>query len=156
VKIMTCKIMPCKIMPHLARSVLASFALSVLVGGSCVTSASARAGAYLLDIIRTEPYRGAWTRMLAKEHDVPSWIKDFAVTGDGVNTPARMVPIGYRAFSLATLCKAHDCAGNMLYVLFAPDGAQAFAKLVEAGKAPRLFGNPNASIIAALDDATAP
>jgi hypothetical protein len=145
-----------KSMTRSAGSVLAGFALSVLVAGSPATPAWARAGAYLLDLIRTEPYRAAWTRMLAKEHDVPNWINDFAVTGDGVTTPARLVPVGYRAYSLATLCKPHDCTDNMLYVLFAPDGSQAFAKLVEAGKTPRLFGKPNASVVEALNEASAP
>jgi hypothetical protein len=127
--------------------------LSILACGLGVSSAAARAGAYLLDLIRTEPYRAAWTRMLAKEPDVPSWIADFAVTGNGVTTPSHMVPVGHQPFTFATLCKPHDCAGNMLYVFFSPDGAQAFAKLVEAGKGPRLFGHPDASTTSAMDEA---
>ncbi|SEC94515.1 Inhibitor of vertebrate lysozyme (Ivy) [Rhizobiales bacterium GAS188] len=140
-------------MMRLARSALTGIALCGLVAGGFATSASARAGAYLLDLIKTEPYRGAWTRMLAKEHDVPSWIKDFVATGDGVNTPAHMVPVGVKAYTLATLCKAHDCADNMLYVIFAPDGSQAYARLVQAGKAPRLFGKPDAQVQSALSGA---
>jgi hypothetical protein len=148
------RIMSHKVAGRLARTVLPGVPLVGLVLGFWASFAMARAGAYLLDLIRTEPYRSAWTRMLAKEHDVPRWIEDFALTGQGVNTPAHLVPVGYRAFSLATLCKPHDCAANMLYVVFAPDGSQAFAKLVEAGKAPRLFGHPDASVTAALDEAT--
>ncbi len=124
------KIMSHKVAGRLARTVLPGMPLAALVLGFWVSFAMARAGAYLLDLIRTEPYRSAWTRMLAKEHDVPGWIEDFALTGQGVNTPAHLVPVGHRAFSLATLCKPHDCAANMLYVVFAPDGSQAFAKLV--------------------------
>jgi hypothetical protein len=137
-------------MTPFARSALTGLALCGLVAGGFATSASARPGAYLLDLIKTEPYRSAWTRMLAKQHDVPSWIKDFAVTGDGVNTQSHMVPVGYKAFTLATLCKAHDCADNMLTVIFAPDGTQAYARLVEAGKPPRLFGKPDAQVTGAL------
>jgi hypothetical protein len=137
-------------MIRLARSALAGLAFCGLVAGGFATSASARPGAYLLDLIKTEPYRDAWTKMLAKERDVPSWIKDFIATGDGVNTPAEMVPVGVQAFTFATLCKAHDCADNMLHVVFAPDGAKAYGRLVEAGKAPRLFGKPDAQIQAAL------
>jgi hypothetical protein len=150
-----------KIMTYRARSVLAGvvvaglvvvgLALSALIatGGS----AFARAGAYLYDLVKTEPYRSAWTKMLAKERDVPSWIKDFSVTGQGVNTPAHMVPVGVRAFTMATLCKPHDCGDNMLYVMFAPDGSAAYAKLVEAGKPPRFFGKPDAAVQAAMTGA---
>ncbi|MBV9566827.1 MAG: hypothetical protein JO172_01695 [Hyphomicrobiales bacterium] len=143
-----------KITSGVARAI-SSLVLLILISGFGNGPASARAGAYLLDVVRTEPYRGAWTRMLAKEHDVPGWIADFAVTGNGVNTPSKMVPVGYRAFTFATLCKPHDCADNMLYVFFAPDGAQAFAKLVEAGKTPRIFGKPDAPTASALEEAIA-
>ncbi|MFI5012118.1 MAG: Ivy family c-type lysozyme inhibitor [Hyphomicrobiales bacterium] len=139
-------------MTRLARSVLAGLALSALVAGGYTTSGWARAGAYLADLVKTEPYRGAWTKMLAKERDVPSWVKDFIVTGVGDSTPAHMVPVGYRAYLLATLCKFHDCANGMLYVMFAPDGAQAYAKLVEAGKT-RWLGKPDAAMQTALSGA---
>jgi hypothetical protein len=136
-------------MTRLARSVLAGLALSVLIAGGHATTAWARAGAYLADLVKTEPYRSAWTKMLAKEHDVPSWVKDFSVTGAGDTTSAHMVPVGYRAYLLATLCKGHDCANSILYVMFAPDGAQAYAKLVEGGKT-RWLGRPDAATQAAL------
>ena len=144
-----------KITPPFARAIASSLAMLALVGAFASGSASARAGAYLLDVIRTEPYRAAWTRMLAKEHDVPNWIADFAVTGDGVTTPSHMVPVGRQPFTFATLCKPHDCAEHMLYVFFAPDGAEAFAKLVEVGKAPRVLGQPDAGTASAMDEAIA-
>jgi len=138
-------------MTRFARSALTGLMLCGLVVGGFATKASARAGAYLLDLIRTEPYRTAWNKMLAKEHDLPDWVKDFAFTGDGVNTPAHMVPIGYKAYSLATLCKPHDCADNMLYVVFAPDGGQAYGRLLQAGKPTRYLGKPDAQIQGALN-----
>jgi Inhibitor of vertebrate lysozyme (Ivy) len=137
-------------MIRLARSALAGLAFCGLVAGGFATSASARSGAYLLDLIKTEPYRDAWTKMLATERDVPSWIKDFLATGDGVNTPSQMVPVGLKAFTYATLCEPHDCGDNMLYVMFAPDGSKAYGRLVQAGKTPRLFGKPDAQIQSVL------
>jgi len=144
-----------KTISGVARAVFLILVPCIVISAFVNGPASARAGAYLLDVIRTEPYRDAWTRMLAKEHDVPSWIADFAVTGNGVNTPSKMVPVGYRAFTFGTLCKPHDCADNMLYVFFAPDGAEAFAKLVEAGKTPRLLGQPDAATASAMEEAIA-
>ena len=131
----------------------AAVLLGALVAGSLAPQAFARPGAYLLDLVRTEPYRTAWMRMLAKERGLPSWVQDFMTTGDGVNTPSKMIPVGVKAFTYSTLCEPHDCAGNMLYVVFAPDGGQAYAKLVQAGKAPRLLGKPDAQTRSALDNA---
>jgi hypothetical protein len=152
---MTGKIMTRLARSNRARSVLAGLALCALVAGGGVGPALARASAYLHDLVKTEPYRSAWLNMLAKERNVPSWIKDFISTGGAVNTPTHMVPVGYRAYLVATLCKARDCAGDKLYVMFAPDGAQAYARLVVAGKVPRLLGKPDAAVRAALTAAPA-
>ena len=143
-------------MIRLLRSVFAALALTALVAGGFATAAFARAGAYLTDLIRTEPYRTAWINMLSKERNLPSFVKDFTFTHDGVTTPAHMVPVGYQAYLLATLCEAHACADHMLYVIFAPDGSKAYAELIEAGKARRLLGKPNAAVRAAIAAAHTP
>jgi Inhibitor of vertebrate lysozyme (Ivy) len=142
-------------MKRLARPVLFGFAFCVLTALGALEPGWAQEGVYLKDLLKTEPYRSAWSKMLANEPGLPNWIKDFAVTGAGVNTPAHKMPVGYRAFSLATLCKPGDCGDNMLYVLFSPDGSDSFAELVQASAKPRLLGKPNASVRSALNAAAA-
>jgi hypothetical protein len=110
----------------------------------------ARASASLRELVKSEPYRSAWTQMLAKERDLPAWVKDFNVTGEGANPPAQMVPVGVKAYLLATLCMGQDCAGHKLYVLFNPDGTKAVGELVEKGKATRWLGKPSAAERAAF------
>jgi Inhibitor of vertebrate lysozyme (Ivy) len=104
----------------------------------------------LKDLLKTEPYRSAWNKML-NEPGLPNWITDFAVTGAGVSTPTHKVPVGYRAFSLATLRKPCECGDTRLYVLFSPDGSESFAESVQASGKPRLLGKPNASVRSALN-----
>jgi Inhibitor of vertebrate lysozyme (Ivy) len=142
-------------MKRLARPALLAFAVAVLAAIGSPQPARAQEGVYLSDLLKTEPYRGAWNKMIASEPGLPPWIRDFALTGAGVNTPAHRVPVGYRAFSLATLCKPGDCGDNMLYVMFSPDGSESFAELVEASGKPRMLGKPNASVRAALNAAIA-
>jgi hypothetical protein len=139
-------------MTRLARPALLAFALCVLALGVPRPS-RAQEGVYLNELLKTEPYRSAWNKMLVGEQGLPNWINDFALTGAGVNTPAHKVPVGYRAFSLATLCKPGDCGDNMLYVLFSPDGSASYAELVEAGRKPRLLGRPNTFIRGAPSEA---
>jgi hypothetical protein len=136
-------------------SALASFALAALLAGVQTAPSLARAGAYLRDLVKSEPYRGAWARLIAKERNLPSWIKDFAVTGEGANTQAHMVPVGHQAYLLATLCMGQDCAGHKLYVLFTADAARAYAEILETGKAPRWLGKPDAASRAAIKEAQA-
>jgi Inhibitor of vertebrate lysozyme (Ivy) len=140
---------------RLVGTAFASVALAALLAGTQTAPGLARAGAYLRDLVRSEPYRGAWTRMLAKEHNLPGWIKDFAVTGEGANTQGRMVPVGHQAYLLATLCMGQDCAGHKLYVLFTADAGRAYGEILETGKAPRWLGKPDAASRAAINEAQA-
>jgi Inhibitor of vertebrate lysozyme (Ivy) len=142
-------------MKRLASPALPALALAALAAIGSPQPARAQEGVHLSDLLKTEPYRGAWNKMIASEPGLPPWIRDFALTGAGVNTPAQKVPVGYRAFSLATLCKPGDCGDTMLYVMFSPDGSESFAELVEANGKPRMLGKPNASVRATLNAAIA-
>lgn len=140
-------------MMRFARSALMGLAFAALLAGVRPAPAFARASADLRDLIKSEPYRGAWTRMLAKERDVPNWIKDFIVTGEGANTPTRMIPVGYQAYLLATLCRGQDCTSHKFYVMFSPDGAKAYGEILETGKTPRWLDKPDAASRAAIKEA---
>ena len=128
-------------------------ALAALLAGVAAGPSLARASASLRELVKSEPYRTAWGQMVGKERNLPSWIKDFAVTGEGANTPAQMVPVGRQAYLLATLCMGQDCAAHKLYVVFSPDGSKAFGELVETGKEPRWLGRPDAGVRAAVKEA---
>jgi len=54
------------IMNRRVISVFAMLALSALMAGGTW----ARAGAYFHDLIKTEPYHTAWTKLVASEHDL--------------------------------------------------------------------------------------
>ena len=136
-----------------ARSALSALALSALLSAVGATPGFARASANLRELIKSEPYRTAWTQMLAKERNLPDWVKDFAVTGEGANTPGRMVPVGYQAYLLSTLCMGQDCANHKLQVMFTADGGTAYGELIETGKAARWLGKPDAASRKAMAEA---
>jgi hypothetical protein len=103
---------------------------------------------YLFDLLGDDAYRNAWNAMLAGE-TVPQWVKRYAATLEGPSSPSSEVMVGGEAYTLAWVCKAHDCGGNELYVLFAPGGAQAWGLLIAGGN-ERWLGGPNAAIQAAI------
>ena len=140
-------------MMRFVRSALVGLTFAALLAGVQPTPGFARASADLRDLIKSEPYRSAWAHMLAKERDVPNWIKDFIITGEGANTPTRMVPVGHQAYLLATLCSGQDCANHKFYVMFSADGTKAYGEILETGKAPRWLGKPDAASRAAMKEA---
>jgi hypothetical protein len=64
-----------------------------------------------------------------------------------------MIPVGYQAYLLATLCGGQDGAGHKFYIMFSPDGTKAYGEIVETGKTPRWLGKPDAASRAAMKEA---
>jgi len=44
--------------------------------------------------------------------------------------PAKQMPVGNDTYTLAWVCKTHDCGDNQLHVLFSPQGEQAWGLLM--------------------------
>ena len=84
--------------------------------------------------------------MLARE-SVPDWVSHYAKTFDGPATPSKSVAVGSETYTLAWVCKAHDCGDNQLNVLFLSGGKRAW--VLSDGKESWL-GQPDAAIQAAI------
>ncbi len=111
------------------------------------------AGPYLFELLEIQGYRKGFDALLAREKNLPAWVKDFARTMNGVATPSQDIRVDGRDYVLAGVCKPHDCWGNTLYVVFANGGEQAWGLIeVPAGNSfkSRLLGRPDRAMADAL------
>ncbi len=125
------------------------FLAALLTLSAIDLSAAAEPDTYLFDVLRHSQYRFELTRLL-KDKAIPDWVRAFLKEGDGVASPSRTIDLGGKSYRIDHLCKVHDCAGNVLAVLWAPRGLRAWAALMEGGGTPILFGNPAADQAQAL------
>ena len=121
-------------------------ALVLLLGSAA--ACGAEEGPYLFDLLKQQTYLAAWKAMLAGE-TVPAWVGKYATTFDGPSSPSKQVSVGSETYTLAWVCKAHDCGDNQLHVLFSPDGKQAWGLLI-TGQQRRWLGKPDAAIQTAI------
>jgi Inhibitor of vertebrate lysozyme (Ivy) len=131
--------------PVLTRLLLLLFLLPF--PGSAAVAAE-QPGPYLYDLMKQEAYVTAWKTMLGPDM-VPDWVKTYADTLDGPAAPSITVPVGGDSYTLGFTCKAHDCGGNQLYVLFAPGAKQAWGLLI-TGESHRWLGHPEPPIQQAI------
>ena len=111
--------------------------------------AQAPEGPYLPDLMKEDPaYVAAWKAMVAGEK-LPAWVNKFTKTQAAVATPVTKVPVAGQPYTLAWICEPHNCGGNEVYALFAPDARQAWGLLISDGKR-RWLGNPDAAVQAAI------
>jgi len=104
---------------------------------------------YLYDLLGDHDHLTAWNGMLAGE-TVPAWVKNYAKDFNGPATPSKDVPVGGEPYTLAWVCKAHDCGDNQLYVLFAPGARTAWGLLINPGDKRAWLGRPDTAIQAAI------
>ena len=107
-------------------------------------------GAYLFDILKAPTFHKAYVTLMAREKHLPSWLHEITSKGNFVATPETDLSIGGIDYRLFHACKAHDCAGHELEVMFSADGSRAFALLIDSGKPPRWLGHPDPQQQAAL------
>jgi hypothetical protein len=126
---------------------LARLTLLLLLGSSAAVAAE-QPGPYLHDLMKQEAYLTAWKTMLGPDL-VPDWVKSYSDTLDGPPTPSITVPVNGDKYTLGFTCKAQDCGGNQLYVLFAPQARQAWGLLI-TGESHRWLGHPEPPIQQAI------
>ena len=128
----------------IARVLLALFFLS-----AAPAMAQAPEGPYLPDLMTDKPaYLAAWKAMVAGEK-LPKWVNTFTKTQGAVAAPVTTVPVAGQPYTLGWICKPHDCGGNEVYALFAPEARQAWGLLISDGKRSWL-GKPDAAVQAAI------
>lgn len=83
---------------------------------------------YLFDLLRKPPYRTAWVAMLRHERHLQPWLAGVAASnGACVGSPSRWVTEGARKFRYATVCRAHACRADFVWVVFDVGGKHAWA-----------------------------
>jgi hypothetical protein len=88
---------------------LRSLILALLLLGSAPALQAAEADSpYLFDLLKQPNYLAAWNGMLAGEQ-LPAWVGKYAKTFDGPSSPSKHVSVGSESYTLAWVCKAHDC-----------------------------------------------
>jgi Inhibitor of vertebrate lysozyme (Ivy) len=109
---------------------------------------------YLTDAIKAPSYARALASLLSNSPGLPNWTQQVLKTsGDYVGTPATFATVAGTKYELFHTCKAHDCTGNELEVMFAPSGSQAWGALIDNGKPMSYLGAPSPAQQAALKSA---
>ena len=85
-------------------------------------------GPVLGELMKLPAFIYAWQGMVAGETP-PQWVKDYTATLDGPPVPTIAVPLDGEIYTLGFTCKPNECEANQLYVLFAPDGRDAWGML---------------------------
>ena len=131
---------------------LARFLLALLLLLPAIAPALAEdKGPAMAALLKQPAYIYAWQGMMAGETP-PPWVTAFGATLDGPPTPTIPVPLDGETYTLGFTCKPNDCEANQLYVLFAPQGRDAWGMLA-AGEAISWLGRPDQRIQDAITGA---
>jgi hypothetical protein len=125
---------------------LSLFAISLL--GLSPASAQEPQGPYLPDLMKQPAYLAAWKGMVAGEN-LPAWVNTFTKTQNAVAAPVKTISVAGQAHTLGWICEPHNCGGNEVYALFAPEARQAWALLIVDDKRTWL-GKPDDAVKAAI------
>lgn len=118
----------------------------------CIASTPAAAiEPYLFDIIKKPAYARALSTLFDGSGKLPDWTREMRKPrGNYVASPATRAAAAGVTYEMFHACKPHDCKDNQMVVMFAPNGAQAWGALQEAGKPALYFGLPSAAQQGAL------
>jgi len=109
-------------------------------------------GPVLGQLLKVPKYIYAWQLMVSGETP-PEWVKEYTATLDGPPVPTIPVPLDGETYTLGFTCKPNDCENNQLYVLFAPEGRDAWAMLATPGAGMTWLGRPSERIQDAITGA---
>jgi hypothetical protein len=101
---------------------------------------------YLHDRTASILYGPAYRALFEDAPTVPSWLKTYNSTQNGVEMPGTRVFLDGSLFERYKVCETQDCNGAYIVVLFTPGGRQAWAISVLDGQPPVFFGHPDPAI----------
>ncbi len=128
----------------------------ILACAACALPATA-AEPYLFDVIKKPAYARALTGLLKGARDLPDWTRRLLnPRGDYVAAPADYVTIEGIRYELFSACKPHACSDSRVEVMFAPNGAQAWAGVSDDGKPITWLGAPGPAQQQAMQGALQP
>ena len=132
-------------------------ALFLLFGALAHDDDTARAqesakGPVLGELLKVPKYIYAWQVMMSGETP-PEWVKTYTATLDGPPTPTIPVSLDGEIYTLGFTCKPNNCENNQLYVLFAPEGRDAWAMLATPETGVTWLGRPDQRIQDAITGA---
>jgi len=105
---------------------------------------------YLFEQLRNPIYKATFNGLFKGQSRLEPWLRKYLRDRDGVDSPGETTQVAGMTCELYSVCKPHQCPGNVLVVLFQPGGAKAWAMLTANGKASRYFGNPDREMEATL------
>lgn len=129
------------------------FILLLLSGSSALAQNAGQGnGPAMGDLLKVPAFASAWRVMLAGD-ETPAWVQEYGKTLDGPPTPSIPVPLLGETYTLGFTCKPNDCENNQLYVLFAPDGRDAWGLLATTANGIAWLGKPEEPIQDAITGA---
>ncbi len=116
--------------------------------------ARAKPDHYLTDVLKDPAHARAVAQLFRSAGKMPPWTAQILKrSGDYADSPATYATLGSIRYELNSVCKAHDCFGNQIEILFAPGGKQAWGALIGDSGPIVYLGNPDAAKRAVLKDA---
>ena len=123
----------------------ASIALLVFAG-----AAGAAEQTFLFDVLRQQPYRASWEKLMKSVEPMPDWLMHFNRNFDGESGEMIAISIDAKAYQLSFVCKPKDCAGHKFEVLFDAGAEHAYGALGDKDTPPAFYGAPGPALQAAL------
>ena len=116
----------------------------------------AQMGPYLFEQLRKPEYKTTFDALFKGQPNVEPWVKGYLKDRNGVDVPMETRVVAGKTYEFYQVCQPHNCGGNFIYVLFEAGGARAWALFTKDDVAARFFGNPDATMQAALRAASQP
>ena len=99
-------------------------------------------GPFFYEKLRVPAYYHTFHQLFRGKQVPAPWVKRYLKYRDGVDTPSKTVTIENGVYELYSICKPHECPGNVLTVLFEPGGRKAWAYLTLDDGTSLFYGNP--------------
>ena len=117
--------------------------IALFVFGTYAAWAAEPNGPYLFERLLKPTYNKSFNALFKGQQNIEPWLKGYIRTRNGVDSPRETRTIGDKNYEFYKVCEPHHCSGNVIYVIFEPGGAHAWAYFTKDNGTSRFFGNPD-------------
>ncbi|MDP9838238.1 hypothetical protein J2T09_003005 [Neorhizobium huautlense] len=96
-------------------------------------------------VVATSPeHKKALVALLRGRRDLPEWARSIITSARYVTGMSRVVTLPEGDFELFGACDPRNCPNSHIRILFSPDGAKVWARLIDPKDGQQLLGEPSA------------